>query len=53
MTHDPWDLFLGLWERIGWRYRYENARFFSSPPKYVGNVKQPNGGWNWPYPEFS
>ena len=31
MTHDPYDLFLGLWERLGWRYRHEKARFFSSP----------------------
>jgi hypothetical protein len=45
MTHDPWDLFLGFWERLGWRVRHERARYFSSPARDVG--------YRWPYPAFS
>lgn len=49
---DTYDLFLGFWERLGWRYRYERARFFSSPAKFVNDVKQPNDGYRWPYGGF-
>jgi len=51
--HAPYEVFLGFWERLGWRVSYERGRSFSSPPRYVNDVLQPNGGYRWPYPAFS
>jgi len=45
IAYPAWDLFLGFWERLGWRVRHERDRYFSSPARDVG--------YRWPYPAFS